>query len=461
MAGVAFAIRMVVVAALFRNLADPVRHYEQFGAEVGWVARAIALGHGFSSPFYPMTGPTAMVPPLYTYLLAGIFKVFGIYSVKSALAILTLNSLFSTLTCIPIYLAARISIDARAAWVAAWAWAIYPFAIYFSAARIWEFSLTSLLIATCFWLALRLPLQPQSAHPLATTAQWLGFGALFGLASLSNPAVLALLPVLILLPMWKLRRTPGYSLRSGLLAAAGLFVVLTPWTVRNYRLLHVVCPVRDSFWYELWSANNGDPSNPTLEWTHPASNPAELDLYLSQGETAYIARKHVLVADFLAHHPGFFAKLTVRRIVNYWTGFWSLDPSYMRQEPTQPPNVFLCTSLTLLMLFGARDWWRRDRLAAIAYLLPIAIFPVAYYISHPLMDYRQPIEPQIVILVVVGLRAVKQSLKARSLAKEPRQAILAETSEPDLIPALSHAEIAVELPGAEASVMPDCASAVL
>ena len=443
---------MVVVAIVFRDLADPARHFEQFGAEVGWVARAIAQGHGFSSPFYPVSGPTALIPPLYTYLLAGVFQVFGVYSVKSALAILSLNSLFSTLTCIPIYLAARLSIDTRAALVAAWAWAIYPFAIYFSAARIWEFSLTSLLIATCFWLALQLPLLPRSAQPWTTLSRWLGFGALFGLASLSNPAVLALLPALILLPMWKLRRTLAHSMRCGLLATAGMFVVLAPWTVRNYRVLHVICPVRDSFWYELWSANNGDPSNPTLEWTHPASNPAELNLYLSQGETAYIAQKRVLVADFLAHHPGFFAKLTLRRAINYWTGFWSLDPSYMRQEPTQLPNVFFCSSLTLLMLFGARDWWRRDRLAALAYLLPIAIFPIAYYISHPLMDYRQPIEPQIVILVVVGLRAAKQRLKGRSLVKEPmvtRQAILTETTEPELVPILSYAELAVVPPGAE------------
>jgi hypothetical protein len=189
-----------------------------------------------------------------------------------------------------------------------------------------------------------------------------------------------------------------------------------------------------------------------------------LDLYLAQGEVTYIAQKHVLVADFLAHHPGFFAKLTLRRAINYWTGFWSLDPSYMQQEPTQLPNVFFCTSLTLLMLLGACDWWRRDRMAAIAYLLPIVIFPIAYYISHPLMDYRQPIEPQIVILVVVGLGAVKRSLKARSLAKGPaavRQVLFAGTGEPDLIPALSYAELAVDLPSTEVSAVPDCASAAL
>jgi 4-amino-4-deoxy-L-arabinose transferase-like glycosyltransferase len=404
---VAFAIRLIVVAIIFRDLPDPARHFERFGNEVGWIARSLALHQGFSSPFYPITGPTALLPPLYPWLLAAIFKVFGVYSVKSALTILTLNSLFSALTCIPIYLATRVSVDARAAAFAAWGWAIYPFAIYFSAGRVWEFSLTALLVTTCFWLALRL-----HAHP--RPSRWLAFGLLFGVAGLSNPAVFSLFPVLLLLPLWKLRRAGGPWLRTGLFAAVGVLAALTPWTVRNYRVLHVLCPVRDCFWYEFWSANNGDASNPTLEWTHPASNPAEMDLYISQGEIAYIAQKRILVLDFVTHHRGFFVGLTLRRALCYWTGFWSLDPAYTRQEPTQIPNVFFCSSLTLLLLVGLRSWWRKDPSTVLAYILPIAIFPLAYYISHPLMDYRQPIEPEIVILVVVGLRELKSRLRTMS-----------------------------------------------
>ena len=413
MVAAALALRMVVVAAFFRDVADPVRHYEQFGNEVGWIARSIALHQGFSSPFFTLTGPTALLPPVYPFILSVIFRVFGIYSVKSALTILTLNSLFSALTCVPIYMATRLSVNARVAMFAGWGWAIYPFAIYFSAGRVWEYSLTSLLVTTCFWLALSLHLDPRPAR-------WLGYGALYGLAGLCNPAVFSLFPVLLLLPLWrlwKLRRASSWFssdvLRSGLLAAVGLFVVLTPWTVRNYRTMHVLCPVRDCFWYEFWSANNGDSSDPTLPWTHPASNPVEMHLYQSQGEIAYIAQKRVMAMDYISHHPGFFVRLTLRRVVNYWTGFWSLSQEYRVQEPFQLPNVFYCTSLTLLLLIGARDWWRRDRASALPYLLAIAIFPIAYYLSHPLMDYRQPIEPEIVILVVVGLRAVKARMRLR------------------------------------------------
>ena len=143
MVAAAWALRMVVVALIFREFPDPARHYERFGNEVGWIARSIAQHQGFSSPFFTLTGPTALLPPLYPYILSVIFRVFGIYSAKSALAILTLNSIFSALTCVPIYMATRLSLNARVAMFAGWGWAIYPFAIYFSAGRVWEFPLTS------------------------------------------------------------------------------------------------------------------------------------------------------------------------------------------------------------------------------------------------------------------------------------------------------------------------------
>ena len=78
-----------------------------FGWEMGRIGRSLALGQGFSNPFNDTTGPTAWEPPLYPFLIAGVFKLFGIYTHASALVLLGLNSLFSALTCIPIFLIAK------------------------------------------------------------------------------------------------------------------------------------------------------------------------------------------------------------------------------------------------------------------------------------------------------------------------------------------------------------------
>src|SRR5713226_924382 len=44
------------------------------------IAEHIVLGQGFSSPFYQDTGPTAWVAPVYPYLAALVFRLFGLFS---------------------------------------------------------------------------------------------------------------------------------------------------------------------------------------------------------------------------------------------------------------------------------------------------------------------------------------------------------------------------------------------
>lgn len=398
---VALAIRMVVVYFSYRGLPDVNKDYEQFGWEMGWTARALASGHGFSSPYFPLSGPTARVPPLYPWLMAGVFRLFRIYSLTSAFIILTLNSIFSALTCIPIYFSSKYSLGMRGAKVAAWAWAVYPFAIYFSAGRVWEFSLTTLLFTTCFCIAQQIR---SSAKPLA----WLGFGLLYGITALSNPAVLSVLPFLLILALWRVWRGGRRWLLDGAVMALGLLAIITPWTMRNYRVVHVICPIRDNFWLEFYAGNFGDTSDPNPPSAHPASNPVQMQKYLSMGEVAFMAEKHDLAVDYVSHHPLFFAYVTVRRIVYYWTGFWSFSSQYMQREPFELPNIFFCGGVTLLMLRGARRFWRENPSAALPYLILIAVFPLTYYITHPLMDYRQPIEPAIVVLVIAGLFPLKR-----------------------------------------------------
>jgi len=169
----ALMVRLVVVAYGFREQTDPSDHHAAFGWEMGWVARSIFQGHGFSSPFFPLTGSTAMVPPLFPYLVAAMFHLFGLYTATAAFAILSINSLFSALTCIPLYFSARYALGEKAAVMAGWGWVIYPYAIYFSGARVWDYALTGLLFTTCFYFAQRL-------HGQKRLLAWLGFGQVPG-----------------------------------------------------------------------------------------------------------------------------------------------------------------------------------------------------------------------------------------------------------------------------------------
>src|SRR5580704_4993941 len=82
--GSAFALRALFAIINFHDIPLASPNFGTFGAEMGWVARSIVTGHGFTSPFWPVTGATALVPPLYPYLLAGVFRIFGLYTVQSS-----------------------------------------------------------------------------------------------------------------------------------------------------------------------------------------------------------------------------------------------------------------------------------------------------------------------------------------------------------------------------------------
>src|ERR1700730_19070929 len=96
---VALALRLVVMVFAYKIQLDPAQDHWVFGWETGRVARSIATGRGFSSPYSEPTGPTALIPPVYTYLLGGVFKLFGVYTTASALVILTLNNFCSSSPC--------------------------------------------------------------------------------------------------------------------------------------------------------------------------------------------------------------------------------------------------------------------------------------------------------------------------------------------------------------------------
>jgi len=118
----AFAARMVVMAYGWHNTPLPVRSFLPYGYELGAVASSIASGHGFSSPLrFLKTGPTVWFTPIYPYLVAGVFKIWGIYTDASRLVIETLNCTFAALTVIPIYGSAQRTFGKGVAVGAAWA----------------------------------------------------------------------------------------------------------------------------------------------------------------------------------------------------------------------------------------------------------------------------------------------------------------------------------------------------
>src|SRR5215813_8330977 len=127
-----------------------------FGWEIGRIAYSIATGRGFSSPFGGLTGPSAWTAPVYPYIVALSFRLFGVYTHAAAIALLTFNSLCGALTCWPIVRIARRVFNDRVAFWSGWIWALFPYIIYWAVRWVWETSLSTLLLTLLVMLTLEM-----------------------------------------------------------------------------------------------------------------------------------------------------------------------------------------------------------------------------------------------------------------------------------------------------------------
>ncbi len=391
---VALIVRLAVIPFVYRDWMDPfVLEHWAFGL----IARSIASGHGFGSPFAD-TGSSALLPPVYSYLLASIFKIFGIETMASILAALSLNSLFSAFTCVPVFLLARQAFGDRVAKWAGWGWAFSPYGVYYGADWAWSTCLVTFELAWLFLFARRL-------EDSSRTRDWILFGAFGGFAALTEPVVLSVVPLLGLWTLYRRyrqNRTWKVPMASAALAA---LAVMSPWFVRNYELFHKFIPVRSGFGLELYIGNNGYSERWVNSSLHPNHNDAELSEYERTGEIAYMDHKLQQAKAYIRSHPAWFAWMTCRRILYMWTGYWSFDRAYLKDEPLDPPNIFVNTTMTVLGLLGLWRVFKRDSALAVRFAIILLVFPLPYYISHPETYYFRPVDPLIVVLAAVTVAA--------------------------------------------------------
>ncbi len=410
-----WCVRLVVVALVYQSFLAPGRDHWEFGYEIGHIARSIATGHGFADPYWTHSGPTALLTPVYPCLLAAIFVAFGVSSKLSALVYLACNTLLSSLTAIPIYSIARRSFDRRVATMAAWTWAFFPNAINFSAATMWYHGTVALELSLLFLLVLVLGSAASHGRTQQPVAWWALLGLLAGLTALTNPVILGIVPFLAIWLAVQRQRRP--ILAHGAIALAAMLLTILPWSVRNMRTLHQPVLLKDGLWTEVCIGNCSN----SLHWwdgtQHPSGSDYERRQFEQLGEPGYMAAKRTQALAYLREHPRQYLGRSVRRVVFLWTGFWSVNPEYLREEPLDPPNIFFLTALSSLALAGLYLAFRTteakpgSKQSLVLYVLVLAVFPVPYYLTHLDPGYRHPLDP---LLVILACSAVARWLPTRS-----------------------------------------------
>ncbi len=360
-----------------------------FGWEMGRIGAAVASGRGFSDAFGAPTGPTAWEPPLYPYLTAGVFHVFGIYSRASAFVLLSINCVFSALTCIPIFLIARRIFSEKVAVGSAWTWALLPYVMYWCTRWVWETSLSALLLALIFWLTLTMD-ERDGLKP------WMWFGLLWGIAALNSTVLLAFLPASGVWA-WYQRAKRGKPSFAGVALAAVIFIAcIAPWTVRNYQTFGKFIFIRDNFGAELRLGNGNGADGTWMQYLHPTQDLYAMRQYTAMGELAYIEMRKRQALDYIQADHGRFAVLCLKRFVYFWAGPPRLAQIWWLAEVKN--SLFLASSV--LMFWGLARALRRHKPGAWLLFWLILLYPAIYYVVFPGQRYRHPIEPEITILGV-------------------------------------------------------------
>ena len=386
---VALIARVWVLRQLLPAKAWPDFYEHNEFARIAW---AIVSGFGYSSPWAntPLS-PTAVEPPVYSYLLAGIFKLTGAYSYASLWIAVGLNAVLSAVSAVIILHIGKRDFGALTGILAAWVWSCWLYEAAVSV-RLWESSLSVLFLATALLL---LPHVAESPG----WPRWVIFGGLGAVAALTNTTLLSLFPFFWLW-LWLARRRRSRSPGKLLLASITVCILtLLPWTIRNYETFHRLIPMRDNFGLELWIGNHeGAMQVHQFPPDFPLIDPTE---YTRLGELPFMEAKRQAGLQFIGQHPAEFLWLSARRGFKYWT----------------EPEVSLWLPLSLIAWMGGVTALARKGWAAVPYVVVLLIFPTVYYITHTFSSYRHPIEPAMFLLAAYALVTALEKLNAQLVDK--------------------------------------------
>jgi 4-amino-4-deoxy-L-arabinose transferase-like glycosyltransferase len=407
--GFAFAVRVLLLLYGSAHAPVEIRDNQPYGYELGRVARAIAAGEGFSSPLRLFdTGPTAWFTPIYPYLVAGIFKVWGVYSYLSLIIIEILNSAFVALTVIPIHSIAKRTFGQGVAVASSWIWVFLPTTMFFPISWVWDTTLAALFLALIFWATLAM-------RETQTMSAWAGYGALWAVGVLINPSILSLFPFLLGWRLWQSHKAQAPWAKFAASTLLVFTIALVPWTIRNYRVFGKFIVLRSNFGLELWLGNNPSVPDTWSSWLHPNDDFAEGEKYKRMGEIAYMAEKQKEAILFMRTHPADTLYFTFRRFVNNWLGVTD-SPVDTWTHSTYYVKAFIVMNclFPLFTMLGALFAFREKRQEATPYAMVLLVFPVIFYMTHTSPRYRFPMDPIMVVLAAYGIASAISLLRTRS-----------------------------------------------
>lgn len=417
-----------------------VFRFEETGAVQGSGSYDVYAQNLLTTGVYGFTPavPDALIPPLYSYALAGVYATLG----RGGLQVALFHTLLDCLTIACLYVIGK-RLFLNREWVAGLAglfYAAYPYLIFQNLTVI-DTPLFMLLLY--LFLLLVVLLRDRKALDRGTWGLSLAAGLVLGLGLLCRPI---LPPLAVFVALWFLFRLSFVQTVIRLLPVALLSVgVLGLWIVRNYQVYNAFVPLTTTSGANFWQGNSPYTipyflAGYDVQWTSP--DPGQIKSTDSQSREAD-AERMALAMQFLRENPDKIPQLLWVKFIVYW----SIDIAPLK-NPTEgqlprvdyqgnvipetdaqgnlqlgqlPPgdpvaqystslfdqvgrrvHVIYWGSLFLLGLVGVALSWQQWREVSLLWFVQISM-TLMYVLFHPSTRYRVPTDPLLFLFSAYAL----------------------------------------------------------
>jgi hypothetical protein len=166
-------------------------------------------------------------------------------------------------------------------------------------------------------------------------------------------------------------------------------------------------PLRSNFPLELYIGNNNNYATRQFVWPPRITKERELLRYFQMGETAFMDEEMRKALDFIRAHPKIELELTAKRFVAFWAGLPAPIEAFLSTDSPLVRVLLVCnTTAGIGGLLGIAVLIRKRS----TYAFPAAAYPVmfpwVYYVTHPNLRYRHPIDPVVLLLVAIAVASL-------------------------------------------------------
>ena len=366
------------------------------GAEYDCIAQAIRKGRGFSDPFQIETGPTAWMPPVLPYAIAGIYCAYGDDRSMVVFWMVALQGVSTWLACFILLRESRRLRHLIAGIIIA---IIMYLTNFFQLFQQTHDTGLLLLVISLLWLGSGIGFQPvvsgSQARSLCHIINQIAWGAWGAFCTLCSPVVGG---AWFVTTLWQTRprQRTWREFHSWFVVFGMWLLLISPWMIRNYVEFGKWFPIKPNGMYELWQSQCLDDDG-VLDAKSLSAHPwlgggEQRARYQEIGEIAFIAEKGIEVRKIIWDNPlGFLERMANRgmaalvfytpfsQLEDYYAGGW---PMFFARCVHPLPIVSVAIIAALGTIPIARNIWITIALFGLL-LLPYVL--VTYYDRYAAM----------------------------------------------------------------------------